>query len=98
MPNNSENSSSGGQNRTAPSPPNGGSLPNSSRLRFERYRQKVKLQELPKGGIHSSGDSRQAKDRVRSATQLAWHFLRLLVPYRLQIFWILVSATAATLI
>jgi ATP-binding cassette, subfamily B, bacterial len=72
--------------------------PNSSRLRFEQYRHKVKQQELPKGGIHSSGDSRSAKDRVRSATQLVWHFLRLLIPYRVQTFWILLSATAATLI
>src|SRR5271167_3878473 len=72
--------------------------PNSSRLRFEQYRQKVKQQELPKGAIHSSGDSRSAKDRVRSATQLVWHFLRLLIPYRFQTFWILLSATAATLI
>jgi ATP-binding cassette subfamily B protein len=72
--------------------------PNSSRLRFEQYRQKVKQQELPKGAIHSSGDSRSAKDRVRSATQLVWHFLRLLIPYRFQTFWILASATAATLI
>src|SRR5581483_10515998 len=72
--------------------------PNSSRLRFEQYRQKVKQQELPPGGIHSSGDSRSAKDRVRSATQLVRHFLRLLIPYRFQTFWILASATAATLI
>jgi ATP-binding cassette, subfamily B, bacterial len=72
--------------------------PNSSRLRFEQYRQKVKQQELPKGGIHSSGDSRSAKDRVRSATQLVRHFLRLLIPYRFQTFWILASATVATLI
>ena len=52
----------------------------------------------PRAAIHSSGDSRSAKDRVRSATQLVWQFLRLLIPYRLQIFWILASATAATLI
>src|SRR5207244_6601012 len=66
--------------------------------RFEQYRQKVKQQELPKGGIHSSGDARIAKDRVRSATRLVWHFFRLLIPYRFQTFWILASATAATLI
>jgi len=53
---------------------------------------------LPHGGIHSSDDSRSAKDRVRSATQLVRHFLRLLIPYRFQTFWILVSASAATLI
>ncbi len=53
---------------------------------------------MPKGGIHSSGDARSAKDRVRSATQLVWHFLRLLRPYRVQTFWILASASVATLI
>ena len=62
------------------------------------YRQKVKQKELPKGGFHSSGEPRSAKDRVRSATQLVWQFFRLLIPYRWQTFWILVSATAATLI
>ena len=35
---------------------------------------------------------------MRSATQLAWHFFRLLIPYRYQTFWILASASAATLI
>src|SRR5258708_62297 len=72
--------------------------PNSSRIRFEQYRQTVKQRELPKGGIHSSGDARSAKDRVRSAAQLVLHFFRLLIPYRYQTFWILASATAATLI
>jgi ATP-binding cassette subfamily B protein/subfamily B ATP-binding cassette protein MsbA len=72
--------------------------PNSSRRRFERYRQKFKRQELPQGGIHSSGDSRSPQDRVRSAAQLVWHFLRLLIPYRFETFWILASATTATLI
>src|SRR4051794_28460291 len=87
-------------NQFFPTPlrPTGESPPNSSRLRFEEYRQKVKQKDLPKGGTHSFGDSRNAKDRVRSATTLAWHFLRLLVPYRLQTFWILTSATVATLI
>jgi ATP-binding cassette, subfamily B, bacterial len=72
--------------------------PTSSRFRFEDYRGKVKRKELPKGGFHSSAEPRSAKDRVRSATQLAWHFLRLLIPYRWQTFWILTSATAATLL
>ncbi len=71
---------------------------NSSRIRFERYRQKVKQQELPKGGIHASGQARSAKDRVRSATQLVGHFIRLLSPYRFQTCAILASATIATLI
>jgi ATP-binding cassette subfamily B protein/subfamily B ATP-binding cassette protein MsbA len=69
-----------------------------SRPRFEKYRREVKLKTLPKGSIHSSGDSRSAKDRVRSAWDLVWRFLQLLAPYRRQVFWILVSLTAATLI
>ena len=35
---------------------------------------------------------------MRSAARLAWHFLYLLIPFRRQTFWILTSATAATLI
>jgi ATP-binding cassette subfamily B protein len=72
--------------------------PTTSRLRFEHYRQQVKQKALPKGNIHSSDNSHSTKPRVRSARQLAWHFFRLLIPYRWQTFWILVSATAATLI
>jgi ATP-binding cassette subfamily B protein len=69
-----------------------------SRSRFEHYRRQVKQKELPKGGIHSSGDTRSAKDRVRSAQQLVWEFLRLLYPFRWQVGWILVSVTISTLI
>ena len=72
--------------------------PSASRSRFELYRQKVRRKELPKGGIHSSGEARSAKDRVRSARELVWQFFKLLSPYRQQIFWILVSLTASTLI
>ena len=72
--------------------------PSASRSRFELYRQKVRRKELPKGGIHSSGEARSAKDRVRSAKKLVWQFFKLLSPYRQQIFWILVSLTASTLI
>jgi ATP-binding cassette subfamily B protein/subfamily B ATP-binding cassette protein MsbA len=81
-----------------PSQAAGDRAPNSSRLRFERYRQQVKRRDLPPGGFHSSDDSRSSKARARSATQLVGHFLRLLIPYRFETFWILVSATAATLI
>ena len=73
-------------------------LHRGSRSRFENYRKQVKLQQLPQGGIHSSGDVRSAKDRVRSAWQLVWEFLRLLYPFRQQIFWILLSVTISTLI
>ena len=69
-----------------------------SRSRFEQYRQKVKTKQLPKGSIHSSGEARSSKDRVRSARELVWRFLQLLAPYRRQMIWILLSLTVATLI
>lgn len=69
-----------------------------SRSRFETYRQQVKQKKLPKGSIHSTGESRSPKDRVRSASQLVWQFLQLLVPFRRPLIWILVSVTASTLI
>src|SRR5437667_89943 len=72
--------------------------PNSSRSRFELYRQKVRRKGLPHGGIHSSGESRDAKSRVRSAKHLVWQFFQLLAPFRRQVFWILASVTVATLI
>ncbi|MEI8016775.1 MAG: ABC transporter ATP-binding protein [Schlesneria sp.] len=76
----------------------GGYLPGGSRSRFERYREQVKRRQLPQGGIHSSGDVRSSKDRVRSAGQLVWQFFRLLYPFRWQISWILVSVTISTLL
>src|SRR5262245_23528855 len=72
-------------------------MSHASRQRFEDYRRKVKNKELPQGSIHSSTD-RQPRDRVRSATSLVWEFFRLLRPYRVRIFWILLSLTAATII
>jgi ATP-binding cassette subfamily B protein/subfamily B ATP-binding cassette protein MsbA len=75
-----------------------GSEPNASRARFEKYRQKVREKKLPKGSVHSRDDRRSAKDRVRSARELVWRFLLLLAPYRWQIFWILLSLTASTVI
>src|SRR5215467_3219320 len=70
----------------------------SSRERFELYRKQVKQKELPTGGYHSTDEPRGAKNRVRSATQLAWQFFRLLIPYRWQTFLIMLSAATATLI
>lgn len=70
----------------------------SSHARFERYRQKVKNRELPGGSIHSTGHTRQAKDRVRSAKQLVWEFFGLLKPYRSAIVGVLASITLSTLI
>jgi ATP-binding cassette subfamily B protein/subfamily B ATP-binding cassette protein MsbA len=78
--------------------PSNGNLQPSSRGRFEHYREQVKQKELPTGGYHSADEPRRAKIRVRSATQLVWQFLRLLIPYRWQTFLILLSAATATLI
>jgi ATP-binding cassette subfamily B protein/subfamily B ATP-binding cassette protein MsbA len=82
-----------------PSTPTGnGSQPAGSRLQFEQYRQRVKQKELPGGSLHSTGDARSPKDRVRPAKELVWQFLRLLAPHRRQIVLILCSLTAATAI
>jgi ATP-binding cassette subfamily B protein/subfamily B ATP-binding cassette protein MsbA len=67
-------------------------------VRFDRYREKVRRKELPKGSIHSSRDATSAADRVRSAKDLVWRFFELLAPYRRQLFWILLSLTVSTLI
>lgn len=71
---------------------------NNSRSRFELYRQRLKNRELSHGGAHSSGESRDAKIRARSAKQLVLQFVHLLRPFRRQVFWILASVTVATLI
>jgi ATP-binding cassette, subfamily B, bacterial len=86
---------------STPSPsmqPTDGSVHNSSRSRFDRYRKQVNKSELSKAPYHSSDDVRSAKDRVRSSAHLVWQFLRLLSPFRWQTIWIMVSVTAATLI
>ncbi|MEK6257044.1 MAG: ABC transporter ATP-binding protein [Planctomycetota bacterium] len=84
---------------TSQTPPTADSQqPSASRSRFELYRQKVKHKQLPKGGVHSAGEARSARDRVRSANKLVWQFFKLLLPYRRQIIWILVSLTVSTLI
>src|SRR4051812_2886464 len=79
-------------------PTNSTQLPSTSRSRFDQYRQKLKNNELAHGGIHSSGELGGARTRVRSAKQLVWQFVRLLAPFRGQVFWILASVTVATLI
>lgn len=59
----------------------------------------MRTKQLPKGGgPHGDANNRTEKSRIRSAPQLAWEFIRLLRPFRLQAFWILASATVATLI
>lgn len=69
-----------------------------SRQRFDAYRDKVRQKKLPKGGVHSTGDSRAAKDRVRSSWQLVLQFLKLLKPYRRQLIFALSTVTASTVL
>ena len=69
-----------------------------SRQRFEVYRKKVQEKLLPKGGVHSTGEARAAKDRVRSSWQLVREFFGLLHPYRWQISLTLLSVTLSTLL
>jgi ATP-binding cassette, subfamily B, bacterial len=71
----------------------------TSRSRFDHYRELVRDGSLPlTGGAHGERDSGSSRPRARTARQLVWAFLRLLRPYRSQVFWILASATIATLI
>ncbi|MBA4107920.1 MAG: ABC transporter ATP-binding protein [Pirellula sp.] len=71
----------------------------TSRTRFKRYRELIREGSLPLGGsLHSDRETRPPRSRARTARQLVWEFLRLLRPYRLQVFWVLASATMATLI
>jgi ABC-type multidrug transport system fused ATPase/permease subunit len=89
---------------TAPSDdevnPPGGSVgiepPSGSRQRFLNYQEKVRSRQLPRGGVHSVGQSRQPADRARTAKELVFQFFRLLKPYRKQISWILFSVTVST--
>jgi ATP-binding cassette, subfamily B, bacterial len=79
-------------------PATNGRLPSGSRPRFEQYREKVRRREISHGGPHSADDSQKPRARARSAGQLVWEFYRLLGPYRWQMFWVLATATVATLI
>lgn len=90
-------SSNGHTGQKSPLPIDG-PQPASSRLQFEKYRRKVLRKELPQGSIFSSGESRNPKDRVRSAGKLVQQFLGLLVPFRWHLCGILVSLTLATVI
>lgn len=69
-----------------------------SRQRFAAYRNKVRRKQLPKGSIHSSGDLRAAKDRVRTSWQLVQQFFGLLRPYRRPIIFSLLTVTASTVL
>ena len=67
-----------------------------SRQRFETYRKKVKHKQLPKGSMHSVGETRSPKDRVRSSWQLVVRFFGLLRPFRRQLMFALMTVTAST--
>ena len=69
-----------------------------SRQRFDAYRDRVKQKKLPKGSIHSPGDSRAAKDRVRSSWQLVLQFFKLLKPFRRQVIFALFTVSASTVL
>lgn len=69
-----------------------------SHARFDEYVAAVRKKTLPQGGIHSSGETRRAKDRVRSATQLVRRFFQLLTPFRNAILAILVCVTLSTIV
>lgn len=70
----------------------------SSRSRFEGYRQRARSGELPRGSVHSTATVRSAKERVRSTTDLLKRFFLLLSSFRWQIFWILASLSVSTLL
>lgn len=53
---------------------------------------------LPKGSVHSTGDARAARDRVRSSWTLVRRFLGLLRPYRVSIGLSLLTVTVSTLL
>src|SRR5688500_3949575 len=84
-------------NKPASDQSGNGQAAHASRSRFERYRQLVKRKEVPSGSFHSASD-RAPKSRGRTAGQLVLQFFGLLRPSRVQLFWVLVSPTAATLI
>ena len=73
-------------------------LRRSSRSDFTAYRKKVRADELPKGGIHSTAPDGRSKTRVRSAKDLLKRFFELLKAFRRQIIWILASLTVSTLL
>lgn len=95
-------SNSGNSSSSPVASPNGDSngrpSPVSSRLRFEVYRQKIRRKELPGGPIHSTGESRAPKDRVRSSRKLVGEFLQLLAPFRGAVIAILTSTTISTVL
>ncbi len=86
--------------KTAPpdDPANNVRTTSGSRQRFENYRRKVKEKLLPKGSIHSTGDARAAKDRVRTSWRLVMQFFGLLHPYRWPVALTLLSVTLSTVL
>ncbi|MCA9059905.1 MAG: ABC transporter ATP-binding protein, partial [Planctomycetaceae bacterium] len=74
------------------------SEPIGSHGRFLAYREKVRKRELPRGSVHSKGETRSPRDRARSAMELVREFFGLLRPFRLQIISILASLSVSTLL
>ena len=73
-------------------------LRESSRSRFEAYRERAKSGVLPRGSVHSKSETRSAKDRIRTTKELLQRFFQLLRPFQGQIVWILTSLTISTLL
>lgn len=73
-------------------------LRNSSRNRFDAYRDKVRGGELPKGSVHSSAPQTAASARARPAKTLLKRFFQLLRPFRWHVIWILASLTVSTML
>ncbi|MCH2212122.1 MAG: ABC transporter ATP-binding protein/permease [Fuerstiella sp.] len=69
---------------------------NSSRVRFNEYRDRVRSKEQTGGKLHSSGSGRSRRERIRTARELVRRFFGLLIPFRWQVVGILVSLTVAT--
>ncbi|MFM7921704.1 MAG: ABC transporter ATP-binding protein, partial [Planctomycetaceae bacterium] len=58
----------------------------------------MRLRQLPGGSVHSVGEARSARDRVRSSGTLVREFLGLLRPYRRSLALALVTVTISTLL
>lgn len=71
-------------------------LRESSRTRFNQYREKARNGELPKGSFHGTSVDTPAKDRVRPAKELIRRFFLLLTAFKWQIIGCLTSVTFAT--
>ncbi|MEO1994113.1 MAG: ABC transporter ATP-binding protein, partial [Planctomycetaceae bacterium] len=71
---------------------------NSSRARFDNYRDDVKSRSLPSGKGHSAAPERGRRQRLRTGRELVQRFFGLLRPFRWHVGWILFSLTVATVL